>query len=76
MVRVQFPGILSYDEDQVVLVIRDASELSQRVLVIIGTLTIDWVVWTLKESEMDTVLEEWQRAGMHMSMLMAFLSDL
>ena len=29
---------------------------------IIGTPTIDWVVWVLKESEMDTILEEWQRA--------------
>ena len=29
---------------------------------IIGTLTIDWVVPALKESELDTILEEWQRA--------------
>ena len=29
---------------------------------IIGTHTIDWVVRVLKESEMDTVPEEWQRA--------------
>ena len=62
MVRVQFPGIPSYDENQVALVIRDGSEFSQRVPVIIGTPTIDWVVWALKESEMDTIPEEWQRA--------------
>ena len=62
MVRVQFPGIPSYDEDQVALVIRDGSEFSQRVPVIIGTPTIDWVVRALKESEMDTVMKEWQRA--------------
>ena len=62
MVRVQFPRIPSYDEDQVALVIRDGSEFSRRVAVIIGTPTIDWVVRALKESEMDTILEEWQRA--------------
>ena len=62
MVRVQFPGIPLYDEDQVALVIRDRSEFSRRVLVIIGTTTIDRVVQALMESEMDTVPEEWQRA--------------
>ena len=62
MVWVQFPGIPSYDENQVALVIRDGSEFSRRVLVIIGTPTIDWVVCALKESELDTILEEWQRA--------------
>ena len=44
------------------LVIRDRSEFSRRVPVIIGTPTIDRVVWALKESELDTVPEEWQRA--------------
>ena len=45
MVWVQFPGISSYDENQVALVIRDGSEFSRRILVIIGTPTIDRVVW-------------------------------
>ena len=62
MVRVQFPGIPSYDENQMALVIRDGSEFSRRVPVIIGTPTIDQVVWALKESEFDTIPEEWQRA--------------
>ena len=44
------------------LVIRDGSEFSRKVPVIIGTQTIDRVVWALKESELDTILEEWQRA--------------
>ena len=44
------------------LVIRDGSEFSQRVPVIIGTPTIDRVVRALKESELDTIPEEWQRA--------------
>ena len=62
MVRVQFPRIPSYDEDQVALVIRDGSEFSRRVPVIIETPTIDRVVRALNEFEMDTVPEEWQRA--------------
>ena len=62
MVRVQFPGIPSYDENQVALLIRDGSEFSRRVPVIIGTPTIDRVVRALKESELDTIPGEWQRA--------------
>ena len=62
LIRVQFPGIPSYDENQVDLVIRDGSEFSRRVLVIIGTPTIDQVVWALEESELYTIPEEWQRA--------------
>ena len=62
MFWVQFPRILLYDEDQMALVIRDGSEFSRRVLVIIGTPMIDRVVWALKESELETVPEEWQRA--------------
>ena len=62
MVRVQFPRTPSYDENQVALVIRDGSEFSQRVPVIIGTPMIDRVVRALKESELDTIPEEWQRA--------------
>ena len=62
MFKVQIPRISSYDEDQVALVIRDQSEFSWRVLVVIGTPPIDWVVWVLKESEMETIPEEWQRA--------------
>ena len=62
LVWVQFPGIPSYDENQVALVIRDGSEFSRRVPVIIGTPTIDRVVRALKDSELDTIPEEWQRA--------------
>ena len=62
LIQVQFPRIPSYDENQVALVIRDGSEFSQRVPVIIGTPTIDWIVRALKESGLDTIPEEWQRA--------------
>ena len=62
LIQVQCPGIPSYDEQQVALVIRDGSEFSRRVPFIVGTPIIDWVIWVLKESEMETALEEWQRA--------------
>ena len=29
---------------------------------VIGTPTIDRVIWALRESELETILEEWQRA--------------
>ena len=62
MFWVKIPRICTYDEDQVALVIRDRSEFSWRVLVIIGTPTIDWIIWVLKEMEMESAPIEWQRA--------------
>ena len=62
LIRVQFPGIPSYDKQQVALVIRDGSEFSRRVPFIVGNPIIDQVIRVLKESEMETALEEWQRA--------------
>ena len=62
LVRVQLPGIPSYDEEQVTLVIRDGSEFSWRVPFIVGTPIIDRVIRALKETEMETAPEEWQQA--------------
>ena len=62
LIRVQFPGLPLYDEEQVALAIQDGSEFSQRVPFIVGTQIIDWVIQALKESEMETTPEEWQRA--------------
>ena len=44
------------------LVIQDGSEFSQWVPFIVGTPIIDRVIWALKETEMETAPEEWQRA--------------
>ena len=44
------------------LVIRDGSEFSWRVPFIVGTPIIDHVIRALKETEMETTPEEWQRA--------------
>ena len=62
LVWIQFPRIPSCNKDHVALVIRDQSGFSRRILVVIGTPTIDWVVWALKELEMEMMPEEWQRA--------------
>ena len=44
------------------MVIWDRSEFSWQVPFIVGTPIIDQVIWVLKESEMETAPEEWQRA--------------
>ena len=62
LIRVQFPGMPSYDEQQVALVIWDGSEFSRRVPFIVGTPIIDRVIRALKESKTETALEDWQRA--------------
>ena len=62
LIWVQFPRIPSYDEEQVALVIQDGSEFSRQVPFIVGTPIIDRVIRVLKESEMETAPEEWQRA--------------
>ena len=59
LIQVQLPGIPSYDEEQVALVIRDGSEFSRRVPFIVGTPIIDRVIRALKETEMETAPEEW-----------------
>ena len=53
LIRVQLPGIPSYDEEQVALVIRDGSEFSRWVPFIVGTPIIDRVIQALKETEME-----------------------
>ena len=40
MIRVQIPQVLSYDEDQVALIIEDPSLFSRRYPIILGTPTI------------------------------------
>ena len=56
LIRGQLPRIPLYDEEQVALVIRDGSEFSRWVPFIVETIR------ALKETEMETAPEEWQRA--------------
>ena len=62
IINVRIEGIDSYNEEQVVLVIEDVSGLGMRVPVILGTPTIHRLCRQLKESEFETVPNEWQHA--------------
>ena len=58
--RVQIKDMPHYDEQQVVFVLDDPSGFSARIPVILGTLTINRVVQTMKETEMHSTPTEWQ----------------
>ena len=60
--NIRIEGIGSYSEEQVVLVIEDVSGLGMRVRVILGTPTIHRLCRQLKESEFETIPDEWQHA--------------
>ena len=59
---VQIPYVLSYDEDQVALVVMDDSRFISRCPVVLGTPTINRAIWAMKESELEDAPEAWQRA--------------
>ena len=58
---IQIEGMKSYDEEQVALVMADETKFGHRVLIILGTPTIHRVVRSMKESEMENALPEWER---------------
>ena len=62
MIRVQIPQVLSYDEDQVALIVEDPSLFSRRCPVILRTPTIFRAVQAMKESEMHNLEPAWQYA--------------
>ena len=62
VIRVQIPYVLSYDEDQVVLAVRDDSCFISQCPVVLGTPTIKRVIRAVKESELESALEAWQSA--------------
>ena len=62
IINVRIEGIGSYNEEQVVLVIEDVSGLGMRVPVILGMPTIHRLCRQLKESEFETIPNEWQHA--------------
>ena len=59
---VQIPYVPSYDEDQIDLVVSEDSNFLKRCQVILGTLTINWAVRAMKESEMENTPEAWRSA--------------
>ena len=62
LMRVQIEGMPHYDEQQVIFVLYDPSKFSTRIPFILGTLTINRVVQTMKETEMHSAPTEWQTA--------------
>ena len=52
VIWVQIPYMLSYDEDQVALVVGDNSHFNSRCLVVLGMPTINRVIWAMKELEL------------------------
>ena len=62
LMRVQIEGMPHYDEQQVVFVLDDLSGFSARIPVILGTPTINRVIQTMKESEIQEAPSEWQAA--------------
>ena len=62
IINVQVEGIPSYYEEIVALVILNVMQLGLKVQVILGMPTIHWLCHQMKESEIQTALEEWQHA--------------
>ena len=62
VIWVQVDGVWGYNEDQIVLVILDFSNFVARVLVILGTPTIGWVVNAMREAEMEALAMPWPNA--------------
>ena len=62
MLWVQIPYVLSYDKDQVALVVSEDSNFLRKCQVILGTPTINRAIRAMKESEMENAPEAWQSA--------------
>ena len=62
VINVQIPGVPSYNEEQVALVIQDVSGLGMRVPVILGMPTIYRLCRQMKETEINSAPKEWQHA--------------
>ena len=62
IINIQVEDIPSYYKEQVALVIPNVTQLGLKVPVILGTPTIHRLCCQMKESEIQTVPEEWQHA--------------
>ena len=60
MLQVQILYVLSYDEDQVALVVLEDSNFLRKCQVVLGTPTINRAIQAMKESEMENAPEAWQ----------------
>ena len=62
LMRVQIEGMPHYDEQQVVFILDDPKGFFARIPVILGTPTINRVIQTMKELEIQEAPSEWQVA--------------
>ena len=62
MLKTYIAGVGGYKEDQVFLVVADASMFGSHVPIILGTSTIRRVINIIKESEMDKLSTSWATA--------------
>ena len=58
----QVDGVQGYDEDQIAPVIPDLSNFVARVPVILGTPTISYIIYVIKEKEIDALAMPWVNA--------------
>ena len=72
LMRVQIEGLPHYNEQQVVFVLDDPSGFSTRIPVILGTPTINRVIQTMKESEIQEASSEWQAARVAFEWMQGF----
>ena len=70
--RVQIKRFPHYDEQQVIFVLDDPSGFSARIPVILGTLTINRVIQTMKEMEIHEAPSEWQAARVTFKWMQGF----
>ena len=73
VICVQVEGVPEYDEDQVTFVVDDNTTFSLRVLVVLGTPTINRVVVVMKESNMNNAPMEWQASKTSYKLANSFL---
>ena len=59
IMSVQIDGISGYNEDQVVLMAHSSAKFSHHLPIILGTPTMEQVIATLKESEIDRLATPW-----------------
>ena len=64
ILHVQVREIAGYDEDVVLLMVRDESEFGHRVPLVIGTCTIGRIINVIRESEIDCLSTPWATARM------------
>ena len=59
--NLQIPGVISdYNMDRLALLSKDDSNYSKRVPVVLGTKTLDSIMYAMKEGEMELLDEVWR----------------